>query len=398
MAFAFENFALNDLVAKPEDAMRLASLAAGTGQRIPAYGGEYYRYWLGDAQVVVRTWNNYETGEMEIGGMDTHAASDAVWECEIADDLTPEYYDCLSRRLLVSGEQGGAAVVEVVNADVLPTFAVGTKVKLNMVGFPKWVQYYDNGEEYCAAQKNKDEILEEGDIYAYGYAVSHDSESGIQTDEENLVLLRGVVKDVKVGESYMGMEPMTTFIRTTVETVFGDVELCHIAEQVVEEQKEKVKVGATVSTLCFLSGDAAVGGLVGGVFFDEETDIILLKNFFENGGADRLRTAMHGECTYYSEVAKEPVQGLDNVIAILKDVEAALDADHCYFAYPARITEVEKVEGKAPCSYGVGKKCLLLAQGGPEQYVALVFVETDSFGRIRELRLSCDERYNFEKE
>jgi hypothetical protein len=23
-------------------------------------------------------------------------------------------------------------------------------------------------------------------------------------------------------------------------------------------------------------------------------------------------------------------------------------------------------------------------------------VETDSFGRIRELRLSCDERYNFE--
>ena len=129
MAFAFENFALNDLVAKPEDAMRLASLAASTGQRIPAYGGEYYRYWMGDAQVVVRTWNNYETGEMELGGMDTHAASDAVWECEIADDLTPDYYDPLSRRLLVSGEKGGAAVVEVVNADVLPTFAVAVSPK-----------------------------------------------------------------------------------------------------------------------------------------------------------------------------------------------------------------------------------------------------------------------------
>ena len=397
MAFAFENFALQDLVAKPEDAMRLASLAAGTGQRIPAYGGEYYRYWMGDAQVVVRTWNNYETGEMEIGGMDTHAASDAVWECEIADDLSPDYYDRLSRRLLVSSEKGGAAVVEVVNADVLPTFAAGTKVKLNMVGFPKWVQYFTSGEEYAAAQKNKEEILGEGEVYAYGYAVSHDPDSGIQTDEENMMLIRGTVKDVKVGVSYMGMEPMTTFIRTTVETVFGDVELCHIAEQVVEEQKEKVKVGATVSALCMLSGDAATGGLVGGVFFNEETDLILLKNFFENGDADRLRTAMHGDCTYYSEVAKQPVHGLDSVIAVLKSVEEALDGEHCYFAYPAKITSVEKVEGKAPCSYTEGKKCLLLAQGGPEQYVALVFVETDSFGRIRELRLSCDERYNFEK-
>ena len=172
--FAFENFALTDLVAKPEDAMRLASLAAGTGQRIPAFGGEYYRYWMGDAQVVVRTWNNYETGEMELGGMDTHAASDAVWECEIADDLTPDYYDRMSRRLLVSGEKGGAAVVEVVNADVLPTFAPGTAVKLNMVGFPKWVQYYNDEAEYLAAQEDKDEILGEGELYAYGYAVCNE--------------------------------------------------------------------------------------------------------------------------------------------------------------------------------------------------------------------------------
>lgn len=54
MAAKFENFGLTDLVARPEDAFRLASLAMAEGQRIRGYRGDYFRCYVGDATVVVR--------------------------------------------------------------------------------------------------------------------------------------------------------------------------------------------------------------------------------------------------------------------------------------------------------------------------------------------------------
>ena len=102
MATAWENFQIQDLVARPEDAARLAMLATADGQRVRGYGGDYFRYWLGDAVVVVRMGQNYGTGEAELWGMDTHAASECVWDCQLVDDLTPGGYDKLQRRLLVT--------------------------------------------------------------------------------------------------------------------------------------------------------------------------------------------------------------------------------------------------------------------------------------------------------
>ena len=63
MATAFENFGLTDLVAKPEDALRLATLAAVDGNKIRGYSGNYFQYRMGDAYVVVRTAMDYATNE-----------------------------------------------------------------------------------------------------------------------------------------------------------------------------------------------------------------------------------------------------------------------------------------------------------------------------------------------
>ena len=55
MAVRFDSFSLNDLVAKPDDAFRLCSLAMASGQRVQGYSGDYFRMYLGDTMVVVRT-------------------------------------------------------------------------------------------------------------------------------------------------------------------------------------------------------------------------------------------------------------------------------------------------------------------------------------------------------
>ena len=167
---------------------------------------------------------------------------------------------------------------------------------------------------------------------------------------------------------------------------------------VAAEEKDIARVGAEVSALCVFSGDAAVGELSGGVFYDERTDLLLLRHFFEHGGAERLRSAMHSEVTYLSDRSDTAVEGVENVIALLKDVEDAMYDERCYFAYPGLLTGIDHTEGREDPPYGSGKRCLLLAQGGPEQYVALCFVETDSLGRIRTIRMSSDGRYNFDKE
>ena len=394
MATAFENFQIQDLVARPEDAARLAMLATAEGQRVRGYGGDYFRLALGDAAVIVRAAQDPETGERQLLGMDTHAASDCVWTCEAADDITPPDYDRLQRRLLVTGPSGAVAAVEVVDADVLPDVRPGTPLRLNMVGFPRWIEYLDGEEDYARSLERRgedeDPALPLGGLFALGLAREDGAES--------LVLLRGRVTDMKVGETYMGLEPMTTFIRTTVETELGPIELCHTAEMVAADQKDRARVGAEVSALCLLSGDAAVGELIGGVMFDEGQDLALLRSFFERGDAERLRPALNGECRYLSdEAADRVIEGADGVVALLRSVEEAVDAGSCYFAYPAVITGVDAAEGEERPAYGKGKRCLLLAQGGPERYVALCFVELDSLGRIRTLHLSRDGRYSFER-
>ena len=387
MAAFFENFGLSDLVAKSEDAFRLATLASVEGQKIPAYGGEYFRYRLGDAIVNVRLRLDYETGESELLGMDTHGASDCLWVCEAADDLTPEDYDGLSRRLLVTGASGAAAAVEIVNASVLPGIWPGTALHLNMAGFPREITYLPAGETGSRREIGDGVALEPGGIFACGYA----GEGDVPPAERNLVRIFGRVKDVRVGETYMGMEPMTTFVRATVETALGDVELCHAGELVAEEQKDLVRAGSLVDTLCVLSGDAAAGDFAGGIVYGEAPDLLALRRFFEAGDADRLRPILHSQCVYLSDRAEGRIEGAEQVVALLKDVEAALTDESCYFAYPAHLTG-----GGEGLPYGRGKACLALAQGGPERFVALCFIEPDSVGRIRTLRLSGDGRYSFD--
>lgn len=385
MSAFFENFGLSELVAKPEDAFRLATLASVEGQRIPGYGGEYCRCRLGDAIVNVRLRQDSETGESELLGMDTHGASDCLWACEAADDLTPAHYDKLSRRLLVTGNSGAAAVVEIVNADVLPGIWPGTALRLNMAGFPKEITYLPAEEAETPRQVEEGVLLEKGGLFVCGYAGE-----AVPEEERNLTRLFGVVKDVRVGETYMGMELMTTFVRTTVETALGDVELCHTAELVAEEQRDLVKVGAAVSALCVLSGDAAAGDWAGGIVYDEQSDLLALRWFFEEGNADRLRPILHSECVYDSDRAEGRIYGAESVMALLKDVEAALTPESCYFARLAHLTE--STEG---LPHSRGKACLALAQGGPERYVALCFLELDSVGRIKGIHLSGDGRYAF---
>ncbi len=366
MAAKFENFGLMDLVARPEDAFRLASLAMAEGQRIRGYRGDYFRCYVGDATVVVRAMPDPDSGEDQLLGMDTHAASPCLWNVTVERDVTAPDADPLSRQVLVRGETGkDTAVVSLVCADVLPALKSGTPLRMSVVGFPLRVVYSDDGCE------------------------------PVVEAQEDTVLLQGQVTDVAVGETYFGMEPLTRFIRTVVATPLGPVELCHLAEMVPEEQKDLVRVGATVSAFCVLSGDVAVGDYAAGILYGEKPDLTCLREAFLAEDAGRLRPILHSQCQCRMEHMDLAVQGAEETIAALQGMMDAVGSSGVDVDF-GRITGVDDGEDGARLA---GRGCLLLGDTAyPGYYALLCLIETDSVGRIRQVTVTNDQRYEFEQD
>lgn len=353
MALRLDSFGLSDLAAKPEDAFRLVGLAMAEGRRIPGLGGDYYYYRIGDAAVVVRTRLDPATGEEELLGMDTHAASRCQWTCRVVKDVSDDHPSPLSRRVLVDREGcGHLAVVDLICPDVLPDLTEGDELTLNMAGFPLRVSYSEGpGRAVVEAQRDT-------------------------------VLLEGTVLDAKIGETYLGMEPLTKFISVTVSTPMGDVELCHPMDMVAEEQRDLVKPGATASALCVLSGDCAVGEYAGGAVFDEGRDYRTLAAFFRDGDGARLRPMLRGDCAcVFLENRQE---GQENALALLTAVREDLAE-----------AGLNRAEMGTLTGRGVrGRACLLL--GGGEGFAFLCTLELDSLGRVREVLITNDPALDFE--
>ena len=353
MAARLDSFGLEELAAKPEDAFRLASLAMAEGRRIPGYGGDYYYYLIGDAAAVIRTRLDPQSGEEELLGMDTHAASRCLWTCRVVKDVTPEDADPLSRRVLVEKDGcGGTAVVDLLCADVLPDIGAGDELRLNMAGFPLRISYDEAGT------------------------------GGVLEARRDAVLLQGKVEDAKVGETFFGMEPLTRFVSVTVSTPMGDVELCHPMELVEERQRDLVKPGSVVSALCGLSGNCAVGEYAGGVVFDEAHNLAVVRSFFRRGGAERLRPLVRGDCV--CTFLENRQEGQENALALLSVVQkdlAAAGMDRC---------EVGVLTG------GGKGKCLLLGSG--DGFAFLCLLRCDSLGRLREITITNDPGWEFELE
>ena len=70
MAARFDCFSLTDMVAKPEDTIRLCSLTMADGQRVRGYRGDYFRLTMGDAISVVRMMPDIETGDEQLLGIE----------------------------------------------------------------------------------------------------------------------------------------------------------------------------------------------------------------------------------------------------------------------------------------------------------------------------------------
>lgn len=398
-----EHLGLEFLTETEEKVRDLWTFIAQNGKAITGYYGyPYLNYHFGDAQFILQTIRNDEEKRLEVVGMDTHAAGSCAWEVSLSginvarNDATVVERRCVVHR---ASDGGGMAVVNIVNADVLPCFDEGEIVRLQMVAFPTLIEYFKDEAEYVAAQPETSTghkwLLADGSMLASGLMRNHDPESDeFQTNDDldDLMLIRGTVKKLAHGVVECDGNKDNAFIYCLIGTENGDLEIIHTADAVKEEQLENVRVGAIVNGAFVLSGDAAIYEYENGAVFNEENDLSILRSTFAGADPERMRSVFAENATYLAEYNNTTYTGRDEIINRLKSV--AEDAEKKYFAHFATITSV--LEGEEELRYGVGKRCIVIAYGEEDNYQTIAFADIDEDGRISRLVTSVNERYRFQ--
>lgn len=402
MANFMEHLGLDFLVETEDQVRGLWGYIAQEGKAITGYYGyPYLNQHFGDAQLILRTIRNDEEKRIEVVDMDTHSSGNCVWEVYLSDmNITRKDADIMERRCVVKrkSDGGGMAVVNIVNADVLPSFDEGTELKLQMIAFPAFIEYFKDEDEYADAQpesrNGKKWLLSDGTMMPTGLMRNRDPESDefeSNEDLDDLMLVRGTVKKLYHGVFELGDEKHNAYLRCIIGTEHGDLEIVHTIDEVKEEQRDNIRVGATVNGVFTLSGDAAIYEYDQGIVLDEANDLSILRSTFAGADPERIRFVFAEDATYLAEYNNTTYTGRDEIVNRLKYVAEAADSKH--FAHLATIVSVD--EGDEPLPYDVGKRCIVIASGEEHNYETIAFADIDAEGRICKLVTSGNSRYHF---
>ena len=401
MADFMELYGLDHLVETEAKVQGLWRYIAQEGKAITGYYGfPYLNQHFGNVQLILRTIRNDEK-QLEVVGMDTHSSGPCVWDVYLSDmNIVRKDADVMERRCVVmrKSDGGGMAVVNIVNADVLPSFDEGEEIKLQMIAFPSFIEYFKDEDEYASAQpenrSGKKVLLADGSMMPTGLMRNRNPESDeFETNDylDDLMLIRGTVKKLYHGVFELDGEKHNTYIRCFIETQYGDLEIVHTINEVKEDQRTNIRVGATVSGIFTLSGDAAIYEYDRGIVLDEANDLSILRSTFAGADPERIRFVFAEDANYLAEYNNTTYTGRDAIVDRFKYI-AEVATDKC-FAHMATIVSVD--EGNEHLPYDVGKRCIVMAYGEEHKYQTIAFADIDAAGRISRLVTSENSRYHF---
>ncbi len=401
MANYIANFGLAHLTETEESTVDFLNAIVQDGDAIAGY---YWRPYLnrhfGNAQFIVRTDIIPETRQLVLTGLDTHSSGRCIWNTLVLKEITEKDADVTERKCLLCRPDGhGVAVVNIVNADVLPSFLTDDSITLQMIAFPIAMMYYKDEASYEKSQSQdvmgKKWLFDNGAVYPSGYMDYQNSRS--PEPEKNYVdidstLIRGTVKDLFYGKLQFGEKEYNGFIRCIIDTNFGELELIHTYDQIPAEMQEHIKIGAIVFGEFVLSGDAAIYDYKAGFLKDEEHHLDAMRQTFVRGEAERLRQILAVDAAYHSEVSKKEAHGADEIIAFLSEVH---EANGGYFAYKATIVETNADNSGERCGNDNGKRCIVLANGDENDYESVVLIELNEDRLITDIALKKYDKYHF---
>ena len=355
----------------------------------------------GDIDFFVKTKIESEDKRIVVTGLDTHCCGRNIWELRnMGINLTPKDSLPTDRVFMFKSHADGSGMlpIHIINADVLPSFLEDDVVRMQMCAFPLEINYYADENDYEEHQPEADDgkrwLLSDGALMAFPFLNNHqirdEADKEVDCSTDDYVFFRGTVKRLENGlfEIKEG-EKITTYIRCVIDTHYGELHFAHTLEQVSEEQRDNLKVGAVVCGVCILSGDAAIKEYDQGIVKDFENDFRLLRQVIVNGEAERMRLVLCEDAVYVSDASNKTYDGIDNIINRLDFVYN--EQTEKIFATPATIISVESDE----LEYPAGTRCLLISYGDEDDYSAIAFLDVNEEGKIKKIYITTDSRYKF---
>ncbi len=402
MSLFFENFGLGEFTEDEELIAGLACNATENGKTFHGYYDDFYLYRnFGDMEMIISIVKN-EDGKWEADRYDSHCRGNCIWEAVVHGvNMNPDGQDRLHQRILISGANGvkNLAVVNLVHADVLPSFMEDDVIRMQIVGFPDLIKLYEDEDSYMNDQEewNGGKLgLADGLIMPSGMLTNRNPNSehfNQDQDMDSWHVLRGSITKALWGALDFSEEKYeTAFIILYVQTRMGELPLILTPEMISEEEQPLLKPGSIVSAVTYLSGDVAIEEYVNGKVLDEEHDLSLLRYSMTGGDPERLRSALTEDAVYQADTVSETYIGPDAIIERIRYVKK--NASVQYRIKKGSITAIED-SGKETQICDVGSRCLILYDSKTGDAIALCFIETDEAGKIRKILTTNDARYRF---
>ena len=397
MALFMENYGL-DFFLEDDDTFRgFVGYIVQEGKAINSYyGTPYFFKSMNDVEFWVSTEKN-EEGNLSISGVESHCGGFCVWDVTLSGiDITPKDSPKTQRSLMIekSADHNGLLPINIITADVLPSFLEGDKFRVQVIAQPLWIRYYSDENEYVKEQPKdkygKRWTLAEGALLPVDFLNNHAPktyEDGKDYDSDLYVQFMARVKHLYQGRFELNGECHNLFIRCIAETSFGELEFDHTFEQVPEEQRNNIKVGSIISGICVISGDVAINEYENGFIRDFDHDLLLLRYSFIKGEAERLRSVLSEDAVYLTDNSTGSLSGPDEIINKFNKVHEKSKKE--IVADLATITESGDTE------YPVGTRCIVLAYGKGEDYSSIAFLNTDENGMIIRIKISNDSSFRF---
>ncbi len=278
-------------------------MVANGASPVVGFSGLYLNYSMNsNVRFIVRAPGS--SGTWEEAGMDVHHMGNCVWDCRVhGADLTPPGSDPLRRRCMVTESAGGGsmAVVNVVNADVLPSYKAGETIRLQVAGYAKSVDFYPDEAAYLKFLDN----IPEGwrSLYAgtpllpIGRIKNMDSQTQgkeVEYDIDDLMFVHGEVMEIRrlCNELYPGgiTGDPPEYLGVRIATPMGELELFSPEEIIEPPSQAFVWPGAIAAAMVTLTGNAAIGEYADGIISDRSHGLRLLRRGFEDGDLSRFES------------------------------------------------------------------------------------------------------------
>lgn len=253
------------------------------------YRGFYAYNTMGPVEFSCHIVQNDEGTANKVIGLSMHVMGNEFSTLPIGDNgVLDEDEDELSRCVFFETKDGGQIPIRLVMADVLPSYAPGTRVEMQLASFSLDVNYYKNDDDWQTKRG--------GELFGKPVSIADGAILSLGTDDT--CRIKGRVKRVVEMQTISPKRTAkyTDFLALYVDTVIGEMPIYHTIDMVDTAERDLVRPGSIIDVIAVISADVAIGEYQGGAIFDEKHLLMLIRDCVERCDLRRLRKVIADDC------------------------------------------------------------------------------------------------------